>query len=225
MGYTTAIFKCLPGPLPAMGELAPNRVTEMGRPLIAISGTPGTGKSAVAEALGPRLGLPVIALNDLVRERGLGRGSYDGSMVVDEDGVRKALEAVDRPSLVEGHFADLAPADRVSRLFVLRCRPRELADRLAPRGYSLEKLRENLLAEGLDACLIDAVTALGEERVSEEDTTGRSPEEVAAELEKVLRGERIPPVPGRFSYLEEALEIVNERGNLGPEVRSHRTPR
>jgi adenylate kinase len=193
-------------------------VTEKGRPLITISGTPGTGKSAVAQALGSRLGLPVIALNELVRERGLGRGSYDGSMVVDEAGVREALEAIDKPSIVEGHFADLAPAGRVSRLFVLRCRPRELADRLAPRDYSLEKLRENILAEGLDACLIDAVTELGEERVSEADTTGRCPEDVAAELERVLRGELIPPVPGRFSHIEEAIEIVNGLGGVGTDV-------
>ena len=204
-----------------MGARAPGSVTEKGRPLITISGTPGTGKSAVAQALGSRLGLPVIALNELVRERGLGRGSYDGSMVVDEEGVREALKAIDRPSVVEGHFADLAPADRVSRLFVLRCRPRELADRLAPRDYSLEKLRENILAEGLDACLIDAVTALGEERVSEADTTRRCPEDVATELEKVLRGERTPPVPGRFSHLEEALEIVNGLGDVGPDVMLH----
>ena len=208
-----------------MGVRAPGSVTEKGRPLIAISGTPGTGKSVVAKALGSCLGLPVIALNELVREHALGRGSYDGSMVVDEKGVREVLKATDMPSVVEGHFADLAPADRVSRLFVLRCRPRELADRLAPRSYSLEKLRENILAEGLDACLIDAVTALTEERVSEADTTGRSPEDVAAELEKMLRGELIPPMPGRFSHLEEALEVVNELGGVGPDVMPRRIPR
>jgi len=200
-------------------------VTEEGRPLIAISGTPGTGKSAVAEALGRRLGLPVIALNELVRELGLGRGSYDGSLVVDEKAVREALASVDKPSVVEGHFADLAPSNLVTRLFVLRCRPRELAARLTPRDYSVEKLCENLLAEGLDACLIDAVTALGEERVSEADTTGQAPEDVAAELEEVLRGQREPLVPGRVSHLEEALEVVNELGDVDPGVRPRRSPR
>ena len=63
------------------------------------------------------------------------------------------------------HFADWS--------IVLRLLPSELEARLEARGYSAEKIRENLEAEALDVILVEAVEICS--RVDEIDTTGRAP--------------------------------------------------
>ena len=54
------------------------------------------------------------------------------------------------------------------------------------------KARENAESEALDVILSEAVGRHGEDRVYEIDTTDRTPDEVAAEVEAVVAGERDP---------------------------------
>jgi broad-specificity NMP kinase len=200
-------------------------VTEPGRPLVAIGGTPGTGKTAVSLELGRLLGLPVLHINELVRVGGLGRGRRGGAVVVDEAGLGGALGAIGEPSVVEGHLADLCPRARVTRLVVLRCRPAELMERLLARGYAPEKVQENVLAEGLDVCLGDALGSQEAGRVWEADTSGRGAGEVARELACALSGRlRLAP-PGGLDLLEEALAALEGAGLLRPEALTRRRPR
>lgn len=172
---------------------------------VALTGTPGTGKTTVAGLVDTDLA--VVHLNDLVREAGLhdGRDDERGSLVADLEAVEAAL--ADRTdALVESHLAHHLPADRV---VVLRCHPRELRARLEARddhpepvgdgaaggegsGGVARSARENAEAEALDVVLSAAVERHGLENVYEIDTTDRSPQAVAAELERVLAGDREP---------------------------------
>jgi len=145
---------------------------------VALTGTPGTGKSSVAATLGARLCSVEVA--DLALQTGTGRRTADG---VEVDlprlrrtaSVRTGLTDLD---LVVGHLSHLLPLRDV---VVLRCHPVELERRLrrARRGTPVDR-RENCVAEATDVVLLEA---LGPgRRVWEVDTTGRSVRSVAREV-------------------------------------------
>ena len=168
---------------------------------VAVTGTPGTGKTTATDLVETdrmEADLEVVHLNEVVEAEGLTAGTDDdrGSWIADLDAVAEWLS--DREDvLVESHLAHHVEADRV---VVLRCRPDVLGRRLAERGASPEKAAENAEAEALDLILSEAVDRHGEERVYEVDTTDRAPEEVAREIEAVVRGDREPSA-GTVSFL------------------------
>jgi adenylate kinase len=165
---------------------------------VAITGTPGTGKTTATE----RLDREVVHLNDRIREEGLDSGTDDAreSLVADMEAVEAFLDG--RTSgeieLVESHLAHRLPADRV---VVLRCAPDELGERLAARGESDASVEENRESEALDVILAEAVESHGVDSVYEIDASERTPEEVADEIERVVAGEREPSA-GTVSFLD-----------------------
>jgi len=154
---------------------------------VAVTGTPGTGKTTAVDAV--ETDLDVVHLNEVIKSEGFdtGRDDQRGSRVADMDALGEWLG--DRDCLVESHLAHHFPADRV---VVLRCHPDDLETRLTERGESVEKARENAEAEALDVVLSEAVANHGREAVYEIDTTHRTPEEVAREIETVVADEREP---------------------------------
>ncbi|MFZ1957772.1 MAG: adenylate kinase family protein, partial [Methanoregula sp.] len=117
--------------------------------MCGITGTPGTGKSTVADELARR-GHRVVHISDVVQPYVLGKDPERDTQIIDTD--RMVDEFVPFDGFVEGHFAHLLPCDRI---VVLRLRPDKLAARLAARGYSPDKIGENRDAEALDVCLIE----------------------------------------------------------------------
>ncbi|WP_188884327.1 adenylate kinase family protein [Halarchaeum grantii] len=168
---------------------------------VVLTGTPGTGKTTASEHLDTDL--DVVHLNDVVKDEELytERDEARDSLVADIDAlVEKYAEADD--VLVESHLAHhLDDADAV---IVLRCAPETLEERLTERGEPEAKARENAESEALDVILSEAVRRHGEERVYEIDTTDRTPEAVAAEIDAVVRGEREPSA-GEVDYTEYLL--------------------
>ncbi len=165
---------------------------------VVITGTPGVGKSTVARLLAQRLGAELLELGELVAKEGLHEGldPETGSLLVDLDVLAKRVEEIlsSRPGgliIVVGHYAhDVVPREHLAMAFVLRRNPLELREVLVARGYSGRKLLENLQAEVLDVCLVEAVEAYGPELVYEVDVTGREPEDVASEILSALRSGR-----------------------------------
>jgi adenylate kinase len=164
---------------------------------VAVTGTPGTGKTSAVEALDTDL--DVIHLNDLIREDELWteRDAERDSLVADLDAIRERLADRER-LLVESHLAHNLDADRV---VVLRCHPEELERRLTERGEVESKARENAESEALDVILSEGVAEHGVENVYEIETTDRTPAEVAEEIAAVLAGEREPSAGG-VEYLD-----------------------
>lgn len=158
---------------------------------VALTGTPGTGKTTVSELV--ETDLEVVHLNSVVREAGLTESVDEDrdSLVVDMAAVRAWLEGRE-DVLVESHLAHRFAADRV---VVLRCHPDELAERLHERGEG-GKARENAEAEALDVVLGEAVAEHGEDRVYEVDTTGREPEAVVRDVDAAIAGARPPSAGG-----------------------------
>ncbi|WP_115863398.1 adenylate kinase family protein [Halorussus litoreus] len=171
---------------------------------VAVTGTPGTGKTSAVEALetesaSAEFDLDVVHLNELIREEGLWdeRDEDRDSLVADLDAVAERL--ADREDLlVESHLAHHLDVDKV---VVLRCHPEELERRLTERGESDAKAEENAESEALDVILSEAVSEHGVENVYELETTERDPDAVADEIRSVLAGERDPSA-GEVDYLD-----------------------
>lgn len=164
---------------------------------VAVTGTPGTGKTTATDRLDTDLS--VIHLNELITEEGLTAGHDDDrdSAIADLDAVREHLDGR-TDILVESHLAHNISADRV---IVLRCRPEELEGRLADRDESEASITENAESEALDVILGEAVDRHGLESIYEIETTDRSPDAVATEIESVIAGTREPSA-GTVSYTE-----------------------
>ena len=136
--------------------------------MYGITGTPGTGKSAIAAELEAR-GFPVLHLSDTTGRYVLEADPDWDTLVIDEE--RWAEEFSPFDGFVEGHLAHILACDR---LIILRCKPDILAERLVKRGYSPEKVRENAEAEALDVVLIEALDCHPAGHIFEMDTTDRS---------------------------------------------------
>ncbi|MHA2379185.1 MAG: adenylate kinase family protein [Candidatus Thorarchaeota archaeon] len=162
--------------------------------VILIGGTPGAGKTEIAKILADRLDVQVISLGELALEADC-ISSHDDERdtgVVDEDCLLNAIEGIfqeiDKETIVEGHYIDLVPYSVVSRVFVLRTHPEVLKHRLMRRGWTTEKVQENVEAEVLGVCQLDAHESFGEDKVTEIDTTELSLSEVVDMLQRAIRG-------------------------------------
>ena len=166
------------------------------RMVVVLTGVPGVGKTTAAGMLAERLGGTHIDLSDLAEREGLitGWDEQRGTGVADLVGIRDRLAQIrgssKEPLIVGGHFAaDIIPPEKASFIFVLRRAPWRLKEELEARGYGEGKVRENVEAELLDVCLVEALEAYGPERVCEIDTTNRTPGEVVEEILSIISGE------------------------------------
>ncbi|HUH79445.1 MAG TPA: adenylate kinase family protein [Methanoregula sp.] len=157
--------------------------------MCGITGTPGTGKSAIGEVLAGR-GHRVIRLTDTIGPYVTGEDKERDARIVDVD--RWSGEFVPVDGFVEGHLAQFLPCDKI---VVLRCRPDVLRARLAARKYREEKIRENAEAEALDVCLIETVEVFDPSQILEIDTTDQTASSAADIIEQFVRGE-LPAVFG-----------------------------
>jgi len=164
---------------------------------VAVTGTPGTGKTTVTEHLDTDL--DVIHLNEHIKAGGLDAGIDEdrNSVVADFDAVADFLDGR-TDVLFESHLAHNVAADRV---VVLRAHPETIVDRLTERGESAASIQENAESEALDVILSEAVEHHGTENVYEIDTTDRTVEAVADDVAAVVAGEREPSA-GTVSFID-----------------------
>lgn len=170
---------------------------------VAVTGTPGTGKTTAVGALAESGELPpemeIVHLNDVVEQKGFTAGYDDerDSAIIDVEAVEDWLDGRD-DVLFESHLAHHFTADRV---VVCRCHPDELERRLESRDKPRRSIAENAESEALDVVLTEAVDRHGTGSVYEIATTDTDPETVAAEIAAVVAGEREPSA-GTVSYVD-----------------------
>lgn len=164
---------------------------------IAVTGTPGTGKSTAVDLLDTDL--EIIHLNDVIQTAELYEAVDEerDSVIADLDAVNDWLDDRDNV-IIDSHLAHQFPADKV---VVLRCHPESLKQRLLDRGEVEAKAAENAESEALDVVLAEAVAERGEDSVYELDTTDLEPEVVAAEIEAIIAEEREPRA-GEVSFID-----------------------
>ncbi|PWR70531.1 adenylate kinase family protein [Methanospirillum lacunae] len=169
--------------------------------LIALTGTPGTGKSTVSDELTNR-GHQVIRANDTIGPYIIEEDDERQAHVIDTDRWRDEFPLLD--GIVEGHLTHLLP---VSRVIVIRCRPDVLKERLVARGYPDEKVAENVEAELLDVVLIEAMEEHTPEMIYEMDVTDKTVAEVADMIEGILTGD-VPPKHGVVDWLSTCVDLL-----------------
>lgn len=130
-------------------------------PNILITGTPGTGKTTMAELLAMATGLSHLNATDLILERKL-VSEWDESLntwVLDEDGFLDALEDdIENGGLIlDYHGVDLFPEDWFDLVVVLTTDNTILYSRLEDRKYSEHKIQENVTCEIMQVILQEAI--------------------------------------------------------------------
>ena len=153
---------------------------------IALTGTPGVGKTTVG-ALAAQRGWRVVDVKQWAHDAGavVAHDAIDAADVIDVAKLVRLARAEKGDVVYEGHLSHQLPVDVA---WVLRCDPRILERRLRARGYSDAKIAENLEAEALDLILQEALATVP--RVIQRDATKRTPEALIGELEAATQARR-----------------------------------
>jgi adenylate kinase len=164
--------------------------------VVLVVGTPCVGKTTLSKQLAKCLGALYVNLTDYANQNGLTLGvdTQRNTVIVNEEKMCQALTDTISQSacsvVVDGHFAaSVVPDGLASRVFVLRRNPVELRAYMQKEGFSEAKMYENLSAEVLDVCLVEAIQAHGG-KVCEVDVTGKSVEQTVEDVLSVLFGVR-----------------------------------
>ncbi len=165
---------------------------------IALTGTPGTGKTTSASLLSASY--PVYSVRQLALDLGCTDSIEDGELVVDTECIKMKLD-YDGDHIVEGHLSHHLDPDVI---IILRCHPERLLERLEERGYSDEKLMENLEAEAVDVILEESLET--GKPVYEIDTTEKSPDDVVGSIMDILSGNDDGYEPGKIDWSEVIME-------------------
>ncbi|MFX1318672.1 MAG: adenylate kinase family protein [Promethearchaeota archaeon] len=175
--------------------------------VIAISGTPGTGKTEVGSVLATRLDAEFVELGQVIKEQRFHHGEDPNrdTLIADtaklQDYLVRQFQKAEKQFVVVGHFADLVPKQYLAALIVLRCHPIVLMQRLAARQWSSKKILENIQAEILGTCISDGLAQHSRDRIFEIDTSDSSVEREVAAIEAILAGRGKEYAIGKISWL------------------------
>lgn len=156
-----------------------------------ITGNPGVGKHTTAKIIAEKINADIIDINDVAIDNNATGKKTDLGLDVDVKRLVRLLEKqlkAERDLVIVGHLAPyvLRPAG-ISLVAVLRRSPYELEKTLKKRGYSVDKVRENVASEILGTSLYDSLKTFGKRKVAEFDTTGKTPKETTDEILAALQ--------------------------------------
>ena len=156
-----------------------------------ITGNPGVGKHTTAKIIAEKINADIIDINDVAIDNNATGKKTDLGLDVDVKRLVRLLEKqlkAERDLMIVGHLAPyvLKPVG-ISLVAVLRRSPYELEKTLKKRGYSVDKVRENVASEILGTSLYDSLQTFGKRKVAEFDTTGKTPKEAIDEILAALQ--------------------------------------
>ena len=138
--------------------------------IIIVTGTPGTGKTRIAKSLSKLFNYVYIGVNKIINKNKNIVVGYDRkrkSKIVDEKKLSKLLiEYIKEKKegvngiVIDSHLSHYLPRRYVDLCIVTKCSNLKLLERrLKRRGYSKEKVRENLDSEIFQICYVEAKEA------------------------------------------------------------------
>lgn len=146
--------------------------------IIAITGTPGTGKTTVAKLVASHLKYVYFDVNKFAIRRCLkGVDKSRKSKIIDTKKLSRLSKKFKGNLILDSHLSHFCKA----RLkFVLRCRPDILKKRLLKKGWGPKKAKENVDSEILGIIAFEA-------KGIEFDTTGKTALQAAKSIEKHIK--------------------------------------
>jgi adenylate kinase len=172
---------------------------------VALTGTPGTGKTSVAQLLVNR-GYTVESFDRLAADHVVGYDPKRECDVVDVDSINATFRPAD-DIIIEGHLSHLLNMDGA---IVLRCHPKVLQMRLRHKGWPDPKVQENVAAEGLDIILTEAKERYGDRNVAEIDTTTRSAQQTAEILIDVIESDFKREIRDEVDWMGWVIDHVGQ---------------
>ncbi len=179
--------------------------------LVALTGTPGTGKTTVASLLRQK-GYIVYNLNEVAFANNfiLGIDKKRQSKILDIPRINQYIQKTYTTTdliIFEGLATHLVKS--MKQIIILRCHPEELTRRLLQKHWSWEKIKENVEAEILDIILCEATELHSESHIFEIDTTQLPPEGCAQAIIQIMNN-KFKPIKkymiGNIDWSEEILK-------------------
>lgn len=180
--------------------------------LVALSGSPGTGKSSASLLLEERK-YRVLSLNELAINEHftVGIDKERNSKIIDierlDSYINKHYQTED-VIIIEGHSSHLLKS--VDKVILLRCHPKQLKIRLKEKGWDQNKIKENVEAETIDVILCEAVEIHREENIFEIDTTHMKKENIASAIIEIVNGNFQPIKKYNIGNIDWSEEILND---------------
>ena len=162
--------------------------------VIIFSGTPGTGKTKIANEVSLLLKKRVISTTNEAKKASL-MEEFDEikqTYPVDVDKLvnhlTQLIEKSEEELIIEGHLAHFLPAKYVKLCIICTTELKTLKKRLLKRNYSEQKIRDNLDSEIFETCLIEAMQE--NYTIEKLDTTSEI-KETLIKVKKVLKKHQI----------------------------------
>jgi len=152
--------------------------------IIAVSGTPGTGKTKLSKKLAKKLNYTYIDVKRIITKNKL-KESYDKkrrTYVVDIKKLNPILIKIIKSSgnlIIDSHLSHYLPPKYVDLCIITKCDLKVLEKRLKKKRYNKAKIRENLDCEIFDICLNESKEA-GHKILVVDTTKG-------VDLEKIIK--------------------------------------
>ena len=144
---------------------------------IAISGTPGSGKTSLSKLFESN-NIPVYSVKQLAEQYGCigAEDQLDGAQEIDIHKLSDDWENEESGLvIIEGHLSHFLDLDAI---VLLRCNPNEVEKRLEARGYSNQKVKSNYEWELIAGNWSELLEFEIELPIIELDSTSQSPEEL-----------------------------------------------
>lgn len=136
---------------------------------LIVTGVPGTGKTTVAKRISNKLNWHYVDVNKLISKNKLYEG-FDQKRRTNIINVNKLnkflinyikkfkkLNKGYRGLVIDSHLSHYLPRKYVDFCIITKCGIKELNKRLRKRGYSKNKITENLQSEIFDVCYNEAL--------------------------------------------------------------------
>jgi adenylate kinase len=189
----------------------------MEKRVILITGTPSVGKTTIAKKLATQLNAQYINLTEMAHKEHLilEQDKARETEVIDDAKMKRSLKKIIAQSevdnVVDGHYAAAVTPKKLStHVFVLRRNPIQLREFMLKRGYSAGKQTENLEAEILDVCLVEALQNQEKAKICEIDTTEKSVDDVLIDILAILEGKKLCC----YGFVDW-LSLLEREGKLG----------
>ena len=176
--------------------------------MLAITGTPGTGKHTIGQQIAQEMKLDIIDISEIAISNGLAKRGRVNDINTDE------LVAILKPyltsrSLVIGHLVQyVLDAAAVTRIIILRRNPYELERVYQRRRYSKSKTHWNMGSEILDIIAADTLVKFRNKAV-EIDVSGKTIDESVRSVSTAITSN----TKNNYANIDW-LSLVEDKGDL-----------